>query len=154
MDIGERFPAFILSDENGQTFDSAMLEGVTFVLYFYPRDNTPGCTKEALGFNDIYKKLMVRNIPIIGVSKDSPESHRKFADKNGLRFKLLSDPELRLIKAAGAWGKKMMYGKETEGTVRSTYIVGKDGKVEAVWPKVRVEGHADEVYAKIKQLVG
>ncbi|KQM09783.1 MAG: peroxiredoxin [Candidatus Methanomethylophilaceae archaeon] len=154
MDVGERFPAFILSDENGQTFDSAMLEGVTFVLYFYPRDNTPGCTKEALGFNDIYKKLMVRNIPIIGVSKDSPESHRKFADKNGLRFKLLSDPELRLIKAAGAWGKKMMYGKETEGTVRSTYIVGKDGKVEAVWPKVRVEGHADEVYAKIKQLVG
>ena len=97
---------------------------------------------------------MVRNIPIIGVSKDSPESHRKFADKNGLRFKLLSDPELRLIKAAGAWGKKMMYGKETEGTVRSTYIVGKDGKVEAVLPKVRVEGHADEVYAKIKQLVG
>jgi len=154
MDVGERFPAFTLSDENGQTFDSAMLEGVTFVLYFYPRDNTPGCTKEALGFNDIYKKLMVRNIPIIGVSKDSPESHRKFADKNGLRFKLLSDPELRLIKAAGAWGKKMMYGKETEGTVRSTYIVGKDGKVEAVWPKVRVEGHADEVYAKIKQLVG
>lgn len=154
MDVGERFPAFILSDENGQTFDSAILEGVTFVLYFYPRDNTPGCTKEALGFNDIYKKLMVRNIPIIGVSKDSPESHRKFADKNGLRFKLLSDPELRLIKAAGAWGKKMMYGKETEGTVRSTYIVGKDGKVEAVWPKVRVEGHADEVYAKIKQLVG
>ncbi len=154
MDVGERFPAFILSDENGQTFDSAMLEGVTFVLYFYPRDNTPGCTKEALGFNDIYKKLMVRNIPIIGVSKDSPESHRKFADKNGLRFKLLSDPELRLIKAAGAWGKKIMYGKETEGTVRSTYIVGKDGKVEAVWPKVRVEGHADEVYAKIKQLVG
>ncbi|MFA7161406.1 MAG: peroxiredoxin [Candidatus Methanomethylophilaceae archaeon] len=106
MDIGERFPAFILSDENGQTFDSAMLEGVTFVLYFYPRDNTPGCTKEALGFNDIYKKLMVRNIPIIGVSKDSPESHRKFADKNGLRFKLLSDPELRLIKAAGAWGRR------------------------------------------------
>ena len=154
MDVGDRFPAFSLPDENGQTFDSAMLEGVMFVLYFYPRDNTPGCTKEAIGFSEIYKKLMVRNIPIIGVSKDSPESHRKFADKHGLRFKLLSDPELQLIKAAGAWGKKMMYGKETEGTVRSTYIVGKNGKVEAVWPKVRVEGHADEVYAKIKQLVG
>lgn len=154
MEVGDRFPAFRLPDENGQIFDSAMLEGVMFVVYFYPRDNTPGCTKEALGFSEIHKKLMVRNIPIIGVSKDSPESHRKFADKYGLRFKLLSDQELELIKAAGAWGKKMMYGRETEGTVRSTYIVGKDGRVEAVWPKVRVEGHADEVYAKIKQLVG
>ncbi|MDD4185304.1 MAG: peroxiredoxin [Candidatus Methanomethylophilaceae archaeon] len=154
MEVGDKFPAFRLPDENGQTFDSAMLEGVMFVVYFYPRDNTPGCTKEALGFSEIYKKLMVRNIPIIGVSKDSPESHRKFADKHGLRFKLLSDQELELIKAAGAWGKKMMYGRETEGTVRSTYVIGKDGRVEAVWPKVRVEGHADEVYAKIKQLVG
>lgn len=152
MDIGDLFPEFSLPDENGEVFRSEMLSGVRYVIYFYPRDNTSGCTKEALGFEGIRSQLLLRNIPIIGVSKDSSASHRKFADKHGLKFKLLSDQDLLLIKAAGAWGKKTMYGKEVEGTVRSTYIVGKDGRVEAVWPKVKVDGHADEVHAKAKQL--
>lgn len=154
MEAGDRFPDFRLPDADGNILDSADLKGATYVLYFYPRDNTPGCTREALGFNEIYERLAARNIRIIGVSKDSPGSHRKFADKHDLKFTLLSDQDLHLIKAAGAWGKKMMYGRETEGTVRSTYIVGPDGTVRAVWPKVRVEGHAAEVCSEIGRLTG
>lgn len=152
MEIGDRFPDFRLPDADGNILDSADLEGVTYILYFYPRDNTSGCTKEALGFNEVFERLAARKVRIIGVSKDSPGSHRKFADKYDLKFTLLSDQDLQLIKAAGAWGKKMMYGRETEGTVRSTYIVGPDGTVKAAWPKVRVEGHAAQVCSEAERL--
>ena len=96
---------------------------------------------------------MIRNIPVIGISKDSPESHRKFIAKNDLKFKLLSDSDHTLMEQVGAWGKKMMYGKEVEGTIRSTFIIGKDGKVEACWYKVKVDGHADTVYSTVKSLM-
>ena len=122
-------------------------------MYFYPKDNTSGCTKEAQTFNEVYTKLMIRNVPVIGISKDSPESHRKFIAKNDLKFKLLSDSDHTLMEQVGAWGKKMMYGKEVEGTIRSTFIIGKDGKVEACWYKVKVDGHADTVYSTVKSLM-
>ncbi len=153
LDVGDPFPHFILPDENGETFDSKYLEGIRYIVYFYPKDNTSGCTKEAQTFNEVYTKLMIRNVPVIGISKDSPESHRKFIAKNDLKFKLLSDSDHTLMEQVGAWGKKMMYGKEVEGTIRSTFIIGKDGKVEACWYKVKVDGHADTVYSTVKSLM-
>lgn len=145
MDVGEKFPEFDLVDENGEMFDSKKLEGVRYVIYFYPRDNTTGCTREAIEFSGLVVNFMLRNIPIVGVSRDSSASHRKFIDKHGLKIKLLSDPDHVLTDAVGAWGIKKMYGKEVEGVIRSTFIVGKDGHVEAVWKKVKVDGHAQEV---------
>lgn len=145
MEVGDVFPEFLLADENGESVDSKNLEGIRYVIYFYPRDNTSGCTKEALEFTELISNFLMRNIPVIGVSRDSSASHRKFIDKHGLKVKLLSDPEHILTEAVGAWGLKKMYGREYEGVFRSTFIVGKDGKVEAVWKNVRVAGHAQKV---------
>jgi peroxiredoxin Q/BCP len=145
MNVGDAFPEFLLADENGEIFDSKAMAGVRYVIYFYPKDNTSGCTREAVDFSGLIVNFMLRNVAVIGVSRDSPASHRKFIDKNGLKIKLLSDPDRSLTEAAGAWGKKMMYGKEVEGVIRSTFIVGRDGKVEALWKKVKVDGHAQEV---------
>ena len=148
MDTGDRFPRFVLKDENGEEFDSGSLDGIRYVIYFYPKDGTSGCLKEALDFTSLYAKFMLRNIPIIGVSKDTVASHQKFREKNTLKIKLLSDPEHTLIEEAGAWGTKMMYGKEVQGTIRSTFIVGKEGIIEAAWKKVKVDGHAESVLEK------
>lgn len=148
MDIGDAFPGFVLMDENGDEFDSRMLEGVRYVIYFYPKDNTPGCTKEAVEFTAALPKFMLRNMPVIGVSKDSVKSHRGFMDKQSLKIKLLSDPDHTLMEQVGAWGPKVSYGKETVGTIRSTFIVGKDGRVEAAWRNVKVAGHVDKVLDK------
>lgn len=145
MEVGDKFPDFRLADENGEIMDSSLLEGIRYVIYFYPRDNTPGCTKEATEFSASIAQFMLRNIPVIGVSKDSSESHRKFIEKNQLKVKLLSDPEHELMEKVGAWGTKVSYGKETVGTIRSTFIVGKDGKVEAAWRNVKVNGHVEKV---------
>ena len=145
MDVNEKFPEFHLADENGEMFDSKELKGVRHVIYFYPKDNTSGCTREAIEFSELIENFMFHNVPVIGVSRDSSASHRKFIDKQGLRIKLLSDPDHILTEAAGAWGIKKMYGKEFEGVIRSTFIVGKDGSVEASWKKVKVNGHAQEV---------
>ncbi len=145
MDVGDMFPHFALQDEEGEVLDSGMLEGVRYVIYFYPRDNSPGCTKEALDFTANHARFMFRNIPVFGVSRDSVASHKRFREKHQLKVKLLSDPDRELIGAVGAWGTKNMYGRVTEGVIRSTFIVGRDGRVEAVWRKVRVDGHADEV---------
>ena len=153
MQVGDEFPAFVLKDENGDDLDSRMLEGIRYVVYIYPKDSTPGCTKEALEFTDAYVKFMFRNIPVFGVSKDSVESHARFKEKNGLKVKLLSDPNHVLIEKAGAWGEKTNYGKTTMGIIRSTFIVGKDGKVEALWYYVKpVEGHAQKVLDKALSL--
>ena len=152
MEVGDKFPDFVLQDENGETFDSKQLEGIRYVIYFYPKDNTSGCTREAQGFSEEFPKFMMRNIPVIGVSKDSVASHRKFIDSKNLKIKLLSDPDHVLLEAAGAWGTKVMYGKETTGTIRSTFIVGKDGKVEAAWKKVKVDGHVEKVLEKALSL--
>lgn len=145
MEVGDKFPEFSLADENGEVMDSSFLDGIRYVIYFYPKDNTPGCTTEAVDFSANIAKFMLRNIPVIGVSKDSSESHRRFIEKNQLKVKLLSDPEHELMEKVGAWGTKVSYGKETVGTIRSTFVVGKDGRVEAAWRNVKVAGHADKV---------
>ncbi len=145
MDVGDRFPDFVLADENGETFDSSLLEGLRYIIYFYSKDSTPGCTTEAVEFTANVPKLMMRNIAVIGVSKDSPASHRKFMDSNQLKVKLLSDPDHALMEKVGAWGPKKLYGKETVGAIRSTFLVGKDGRVEQAWRNVKVAGHADKV---------
>jgi peroxiredoxin Q/BCP len=152
MDVGDRFPSFVLDDENGEKFDSASLEGIRFVIYFYSKDGTSGCTCEAVDFSSLFPKFMLRNIPVIGVSKDTVPAHEKFKEKNALRIKLLSDPSHELLMSAGVWGKKILYGKEVEGTVRSTFIVGKDGIIEAAWTKVKVPGHAEKVLEKAVSL--
>lgn len=145
MEVGDSFPAFRLKDENGEDLDSTTLEGIRYVIYFYPKDNTPGCTKEAEEFSASFAQFMLRNIPVIGVSKDSSESHRRFIDGHQLKVKLLSDPDHELMEKVGAWGTKVSYGKETVGTIRSTFIVGKDGRVEALWRNVKVAGHVEKV---------
>ena len=153
MNTGDKFPEFVLMDENGEEFDSRSLDGIRYVIYFYPRDGTSGCTREALGFTSLYPNFMLRNIPIIGVSKDTAASHKKFKEKNSLKVKLLSDPDHDLSERAGAWGTKMMYGKEVQGTIRSTFIVGKDGIIEAAWKAVKVDGHAEKVLEKAVSLL-
>lgn len=145
MEVGDKFPEFSLKDENGEILDSRTLEGIRYVIYFYPKDNTPGCTKEAEEFSASIAQFMLRNVPVIGVSKDSSESHKRFIESHQLKVKLLSDPDHELMEKVGAWGTKVSYGKETVGTIRSTFIVGKNGDVEAVWRNVRVAGHVEKV---------
>lgn len=152
MDVGDRFPAFRLMDEDGMEFDSSFLEGMRYVIYFYPKDNTAGCTREAEEFSAAFPRLTMRNIPVIGVSKDSSASHRRFIDSKGLKVKLLSDPDHLLMEQVGAWGEKKMYGKVVEGTIRSTFIIGRDGRIEAVWRNVKVAGHVEKVVEKALSL--
>jgi len=152
MEVGDRFPDFVLMDDSGEEFDSKQMKGKKYVVYFYPKDNTSGCTREAVAFSENVKEFKDAGYEIIGVSKDSVASHRKFIDSKDLKIKLLSDPEHTLLEATGAWGTKNMYGKETTGTIRSTFIVGEDGKVQASWKKVKVDGHVDKVLEKAKSL--
>ena len=153
MQVGERFPDFVLTDEYGDVFDSKLLQNIRYIIYFYPKDNTSGCTTEAKDFSEIADKLMIRNVPIFGVSRDSAQSHRNFIEKQGLKIKLLTDKDHELMAKVGAWGMKKMYGKDVEGVIRSTFIVGKDGKVEAVWNGVKVNGHVEKVYDTVKSLL-
>jgi peroxiredoxin Q/BCP len=152
MEVGDVFPQFKLADEDGEILDSKMLEGIRYILYVYPKDSTPGCTQEAIDFTGLYAKFMLRNMPIFGVSKDGTTTHKKFKDKNALKVKLLSDPEHDFMKSVDAWGTKNMYGKMVEGAIRTTFIIGKDGKIEAVWKKVKVPGHAEAVLEKALSL--
>jgi len=153
MQVGDKFPDFVLTDENGDVFDSKLLNGIMYIIYFYPRDNTGGCTTEAKDFSEIADKLMIRNVPIFGVSRDSAQSHTNFIAKHGLKIKLLTDKDHELMAKVGAWGMKKMYGKDVEGVIRSTFIVGKDGTVEGAWHAVKVNGHVDKVYETVKSLL-
>ena len=145
MQKGDQFPHFVLQDENGETVDSKQLLGLRYIVFFYARDNTPGCTTEAVDFTTLYANFAMRNVLIFGVSGDSVASHRKFKDKHGLKEKLLSDPDHEFAKACGAYGEKKNYGKIVQGTIRSTFLVGKDGKVEEAWTNVKATGHAQRV---------
>ena len=153
MQVGDRFPDFRLPDENGDIMDSKLLSKIRYIIYFYPKDNTSGCTTEAKDFSEIADSLMIRNVPIFGVSRDSAQSHRNFIEKQGLKIKLLTDKDHELMEKVGAWGMKKMYGKDVEGVIRSTFIVGKDGTVEAVWHAVKVKGHVEAVNDKVKSLL-
>ena len=143
---GKKIPAFAVPDETGKTRKFADLTGPKgLVLYFYPKDSTPGCTLEAQGFRDHLAAFKKKGFAVAGVSKDSEKSHCSFIEKQGLTFALLSDTEGKLCEAFGAWGEKKNYGKTYMGIVRSTFVVGADGKVLKVYPKVSVKGHVEQV---------
>ncbi|NLL95234.1 MAG: peroxiredoxin [Thermoplasmatales archaeon] len=152
MEVGDEFPGFRLTDQNGAEVDSAELAGVAHVVYFYPRDNTPGCTAEALDFNASLAEFEAVGVRVLGVSADSVKSHANFADRHGLGFTLLSDPDKVLLNAVGAWGTKRMYGREYEGVFRTTFLIGRDGRVARAWRKVRVKGHVAEVLEAARAL--
>jgi peroxiredoxin Q/BCP len=149
---GDKAPKFELESDSGAKVSLGDFAGKHLVLYFYPKDNTPGCTREAQAFTEAVAKIRRMGAEVVGVSKDSIKSHCSFRDKYALKFPLLSDPELKLHKAFGAWGEKTMYGKKVEGTLRSTFIIGPDGKVAKVFPSVKVDGHVDAVIEALKQL--
>ena len=133
---GKAPPAFTLEDAGGKKVSLADFAGKNVILYFYPRDDTPGCTKEACGFRDDWKEIQKLNAVVLGVSADSGESHRKFTAKYKLPFPLLSDPDRKIMEKYGAYGEKTMYGKKTVGVIRSTVWIGPDGKVKKHWARV------------------
>jgi peroxiredoxin Q/BCP len=152
IEEGKAAPAFTLTSDAGDKVALSDFKGKYLIVYFYPKDNTPGCTIEAQDFNKARAQLQKLGATVVGVSKDSLESHCKFRDKYALKFPLLSDPEGKTIEKYGAWGEKVLYGKRSLGIIRSTVIVGPDGKVKKVFPKVKVNGHVDAVIDAIKAL--
>ena len=136
IEEGKAAPVFTLPDSKGKKTSLGDFRGKDVIVYFYPRDNTPGCTKEAQGFRDLWKKIQARGAVVIGISPDSPASHEKFICDHGLPFLLLSDPDKKVMTKYGAFGEKMMYGKKTQGVIRSTVWVGPNGKVKKHWAKV------------------
>jgi peroxiredoxin Q/BCP len=147
---GDKAPALKLPDENGKTVSLADCKGKKVVLYFYPKDSTPGCTTEACDFRDNLNRLTKAGAVVFGISADSAASHKKFKEKQGLNFPLLSDPERKAIEAYGVWQEKSLYGRKFMGIVRSTFIVDESGRIAKIFPKVKVAGHVDEVLAALK----
>ena len=150
LEVGTKAPAFTLPDKDGNPVSLSDFAGKKVVLYFYPKDNTPGYTKQACAFAAAYGEFQRLGVPVIGVSKDSAASHQKFADKYGLPFILLSDPELTAIQAYGVWQEKKLYGKVSMGVVRTTYIIDENGVIEKVMPKVKPDTNAAEILDYLK----
>ena len=151
LQIGDKAPDFALQDKDGRLVRLSDFAGKRVVLYFYPRDNTPGCTRQACAFATRYQDFSAKNTVVIGVSKDSVASHLKFAQKYQLPFVLLSDPELQAIQAYGVWQEKKLYGKVSMGVVRTTYVIDAQGCIEKVMPKVKPDTNADELLAWLDQ---
>ena len=145
LEIGMKAPEFTLSDKDGNPVSLSDYLGRKVVVYFYPKDNTPGCTRQACAFAAAYEAFRSRDVVVIGISKDSAQSHLKFAQKHDLPFLLLSDPELQAIQAYGVWQEKKLYGKVSMGVVRSTFIIDEHGKIEKVMPKVKPDTNAAEI---------
>ncbi len=145
LELGTKAPAFTLSDDQGNKFKLSDLKGNPVVLYFYPRDDTPGCTKEACAFRDRYDEMKKLGAHLFGVSDDSAESHAKFREKYSLPFPLLVDEKHTMLEKYGAWREKNMYGKKSIGIQRSTYLIDANGKVAKVWKRVKVDGHDQQV---------
>lgn len=152
LNVGDAAPPFELSADDDSTLSLAALAGDWAVVYFYPRDNTPGCTTESCAFRDNYAAFRSLDAQILGVSADSLASHVRFKTKYDLPFKLLSDPDKTMLQAWGVWAEKKNYGRTYMGIVRSTYIVDPAGKIAAAWPKVRVKGHVEAVLAELTAL--
>ena len=155
VEEGKVAPAFTLKDQDGNAVSLASFKGdKAVVVYFYPRDDTPGCTKEACGFRDFNKELQKLGVEVIGISADDAASHQKFRGKYKLPFTLLSDPDRKVMEKYGAFGEKMMYGKKTTGVIRSTVLIGKDGKVLKHWARVAsAEKHPEKVLEAVKELM-
>jgi peroxiredoxin Q/BCP len=152
VEAGQRAPAFTLPADDGTKVRLADLKGRPVVLYFYPRDNTPGCTREACAFRDRQAELKKLGARVLGVSTDSIDSHDTFREKHGLNFPLLSDADHRVAEKYGAWREKNMYGKKTQGIVRSTFLIDAFGKVVKVWRQVKVDGHDEQVLDALVEL--
>ncbi len=147
LEVGTKAPEFTLTDKSGKPVSLSDFLGKKVVLYFYPKDNTPGCTRQACAFAQSYGDFEANNVVVIGVSKDSAASHLKFAEKYDLPFVLLSDPEHTVIEAYGVWQEKKLYGKVSMGVVRSTYLIDENGVIEKVMPKVKPDTNAAEILA-------
>ena len=150
LEVGMKAPDFSLKDQNGDTVSLSDFLGKRVVLYFYPRDNTPGCSRQACAFAGAYEEFRSLDVSVIGVSKDSVASHVKFAEKCSLPFTLISDPELEAIKAYDVWQEKKNYGKVSMGVVRSTYIIDRQGFIEKVMPKVKPDTNASDILNYLK----
>ena len=149
LEIGMKAPNFTLKDKNGVDVSLSDFLGKKVVLYFYPRDNTPGCTRQACAFAGAYKQFEAKGVEVIGISKDSVASHVKFAEKYNLPFVLLSDPDRAAIEAYGVWQEKKQYGKVAFGVVRTTFIIDENGNVEKVMPKVKPDTNAADILAEL-----
>lgn len=147
LEIGDKAPAFTALDQDGKKISLSDFKGKQVVLYFYPKDMTPGCTVEACAFRDGHGALQKAGAVVLGVSKDPVPSHKKFADKFSLPFSLLADEDLKIMKAYGAWGEKSLYGRKFMGTLRVTYIINSNGKIKAVFKKVKPAEHDREILA-------
>ena len=152
IEEGQKAPDFKLQADDGTTVKLSELRGSPVVLYFYPKDDTPGCTKEACSFRDRGRELEKAGAKVLGVSADSVESHVKFRDKFKLNFRLLADVDHKVAEKYGAWREKNMYGKKSMGIVRSTFVIDGEGKVAQVWKAVKVDGHDDAVIEAVKEL--
>ena len=152
IDPGKKAPAFSLPDQEGTTHSLADYAGQPVVLYFYPKDDTPGCTKESCAFQDNLPKFKKSKAAVLGVSVLNSASKAKFADKYGLKFPLLADEDHGVMEKYGVWQEKSMYGKKYMGVARTTYLIGPDGKVVRRWDGVKVDGHAEDVLAAVQQL--
>ena len=150
LKIGDTAPDFALPDADGSIVSLKDFRGKKVVLYFYPKDNTPGCTRQACAFAENYAAFNSRNIAVIGISKDSVASHRKFADKYNLPFILLADSELAAIQAYGVWQEKKLYGKVSMGVVRTTFIIDENGNIAKVMPKVKPDTNAAEILSELQ----
>ena len=148
-EVGAEAPDFTLKDQNGADVSLSDFRGKKVVLYFYPKDNTPGCTRQACAFAGLYGEFKKRGVEVIGVSRDSVASHVKFSEKYGLGFRLLSDPDLEAIKAYGVWQEKKLYGKTSFGVVRTTFLIDEDGTVTRVMPKVKPDTNAADILAEL-----
>lgn len=152
LSVGDKVAAFSLPTDDGGTFSDADLHGKRTILYFYPKDDTPGCTKEAQAFRDMIDAFAAAGVAVVGVSTDGVASHRNFKDKHGLNFPLIADEDRTLAEAFGVWVEKSMYGKKYMGMERASFLIDEDAVVRQVWRKVKVPGHADAVLAAAKAL--
>jgi peroxiredoxin Q/BCP len=151
LDQGATAPSFTLPDQDGRPVSLEEFKGSKVVVYFYPKDDTPGCTAEACQFNDNLHAFQQVGVPVLGISADDGASHRRFQEKYGLRFPLLSDLDHQVMDAYGAWGEKTLYGKTTVGVIRSTFLVDEQGRVERAWYNVKADGHAEKVLAELRR---
>jgi len=152
IEIGDKLPTFSLPLSNDKTINSKDLLGKRFILYFYPKDNTPGCTNQAKDFSNKLKDFKKLKTEVIGISKDSLKTHKNFIKKHNLKILLGSDEEIEIIKKFGVWVEKKMYGRKYMGIQRSTFIIDENSKIFFYWEKVKVKGHVDEVLEKIKEI--
>lgn len=152
LNVGDSAPDFTLPTDGDGELTLSELKGKNIILYFYPKDDTPGCTKEACGFNDMLSQFKALDAKIIGISKDSTTKHDKFKHKYGLNFTLVSDEECEVCEKYGTWIEKSMYGRKYMGIDRATFLIDSKGKIVQIWRKVKVPGHVDEVYNELNQL--